>query len=172
MDTDFLLVCRMKNGDDAAIEAFVRKYYPLILQYCRFHIRDAEYGEDATQEVFVRFFRTLDQYQHYGKALNYLYVVASNICRDFYRKPEELPMDDLPEEPVYETEALELRMDVRLALERLPPELKEVTILFFFQEVKQRQNARTQGIGHPLDKYRIRRAKELLAGYLGKEEIL
>ena len=172
MDTDFLLVCRMKNGDDAAIEAFVRKYYPLILQYCRFHIRDAEYGEDATQEVFVRFFRTLDQYQHYGKALNYLYVVASNICRDFYRKPEELPMDDLPEEPVYETEALELRMDVRLALERLPPELKEVTILFFFQEVKQREIARILGIGLPLVKYRIRRAKELLAGYLGKEEIL
>ena len=172
MDTDFLLVCRMKNGDDAAIEAFVRKYYPLILQYCRFHIRDSEYGEDATQEVFVRFFRTLDQYQHYGKALNNLYVLASNICRDFYRKPEELPMDDLPEEPVYETEALELRMDVRLALERLPPELKEVTILFFFQEVKQREIARILGIGLPLVKYRIRRAKELLAGYLGKEEIL
>ena len=25
MDSDFLLICRMKNGDDAAIEAFVRK---------------------------------------------------------------------------------------------------------------------------------------------------
>ena len=170
MDQDFLLVGRMKNGDDAAIEEFVRKYYPVILQYCRFHIRDISYAEDATQEVFARFFGTLDHYQHYGKALNYLYVVAANICRDFYRKPEEIPMDDLPEEPVNETESLETRMDVYLALEKLPPDLKEVTILYFFQEVKQREIARILGISLPLVKYRIKRAKELLAGYLGKEE--
>ena len=170
MDTDFLLIGRMKSGDDGAIEEFVRKYYPSILQYCRFHIRDVSYAEDATQEVFVRFFGTLDRYQHYGKALNYLYVVAANICRDFYRKPEEIPMEKMPEEPVNAMESLALRMDVRLALEKFPPELKEVTILFFFQEVKQREIAKILGIGLPLVKYRIKRAKELLAGYLGKEE--
>lgn len=170
MDSDFLLICRMKSGDDTAIEEFVRKYYPAILQYCRFHTRDQEYAEDATQEVFARFFGTLDRYQHYGKALNYLYVVAANICRDFCRKSEEIPLDDLPEAAVNAMEPLELRLDVRLALEKLPTELKEVTILFFFQEVKQREIARILGISLPLVKYRIKRAKELLAGYLGKEE--
>lgn len=173
MDADFLLICRMKSGNDAAIEDFVRKYYPLILQYCRLHIWDKAYAEDATQEVFARFFRTLDRYQHYGKALNYLYVIAGNICRDFYRKPDEIPMnpmDERPEESLDVMESLEMRMDVWMALEKLPQELKEVTILFFFQEVKQREIARILGIGLPLVKYRIKRAKELLAGYLGKEE--
>lgn len=32
MDSDFLLIHRMKNGDDTAIETFVRKYYPVILR--------------------------------------------------------------------------------------------------------------------------------------------
>lgn len=172
MDSDFLLIHRMKNGDDTAIETFVRKFYPVILRYCHLHINDKSYEEDATQEVFARFFRTLNQYQHYGKAQNYLYVIAANICRDFYRKPDEVSIDELPEEPILEMEPLDLRFDVHSALEKLPPELREITILFFFQEVKQKEIARILGIGLPLVKYRIKRAKELLVGYLGKEELL
>ena len=171
MDADFLLIHRMKSGDDTAIETFVRKYYPVILRYCHLHIKDKSYAEDATQEVFSRFFRTLNQYQHYGKAQNYLYVIAGNICRDFYRKPSELSMEELTEYLVFEMEPLDLRLDVHMALEKLPPELREVTILFFFQEVKQKEIAKILGIGLPLVKYRIKRAKELLAGYLGKEEM-
>ena len=171
MDSDFLLIHRMKNGDDAAIETFVRKYYPTILRYCHLHVKDQSYAEDTTQEVFARFFRTLNQYQHYGKALNYLYVIAANICRDFYRKPQEISIEELPEEQMYEMPPLDLRMDIHLALEKLPSELREVTILFFFQEVKQKEIAKILGISLPLVKYRIKRAKELLAGYLGKEEL-
>ena len=171
MDSDFLLIHRMKNGDESAIDAFVRKYYPVILRYCHLHLSDKSYAEDATQEVFARFFRTLNQYQHYGKAQNYLYVIAANICRDFYRKPQEASIEELPEEPVCEIPPLDLRLDVHMALEKLPPELREVSILFFFQEVKQKEIAKILRISLPLVKYRIKRAKELLAGYLGKEEM-
>lgn len=170
MDADFLLIHRMKNGDDTAIEDFVRKYYPTILRYCHLHIKDQGYAEDATQEVFARFFRTLSTYRHYGKALNYLYVIAANICRDFHRKPEEVPIDDLAEQISATMEPMDLQMDVHMALNKLPQELREVTILFFFQEVKQKEIAKILGISLPLVKYRIKRSKELLAGYLGKEE--
>lgn len=171
MDSDFLLICRMKNGDDAAIEVFVRKYYPVLLQYCHFHIRNQADAEDAVQEVFARFFCTLSTYQHYGKAQNYLYVIAANLCRDSYRKPEELRVEELPEPMVEEIDPVNLRLDIREALEKLPPELREVTILFFFQEVKQREIAKILGISLPLVKYRIKQAKKLLAVYLGKEEM-
>ena len=171
MDNDFLLIHRMKKGDDAAIETFVRKHYPVILRYCHLHLSDKSYAEDATQEVFARFFRTLNQYQHYGKAQNYLYVIAANICRDFYRDPQEASIEELLEEPVSEMPPLDLRLDVHMALEKLPPELREVSILFFFQEIKQKEIAKILRISLPLVKYRIKRAKELLAGYLGKEEM-
>ena len=171
MDADFLLLHRMRNGDDKAIEDFVRKYYPVILRYCHLHIQDTGYAEDLTQETFVRFFRTFHQYQHYGKAANYLYVIAGNLCRDYHRKSSEIPMGELPEQPVYQMETLDLRIDIRLALEQLPPELHEVTILYFFQDIKQKEIAKILGIGLPLVKYRIKRAKELLAGYLGKDDL-
>lgn len=170
MDADFLLLHRMRHGDDQAIEDFVRKYYPMILRYCHLHIQDTGYAEDLTQETFVRFFRTLHHYQHYGKAANYLYVIAGNLCRDYHRKQEEIPVEELPEQPVYQMEDLDLRMDVHQALEQLPPELREVTILYFFQELKQKEIARILGISLPLVKYRIRRAKELLEQWIGKED--
>ena len=47
-------------------------------------------------------------------------------------------MEELPEQPVYQMETLDLRLDVHRALEQLPPELREVTILYFFQELKQK----------------------------------
>ncbi|MDE5597785.1 MAG: hypothetical protein K2J04_08125 [Lachnospiraceae bacterium] len=34
MQQDFLLVRKMQNGDEAAMDIFVQKYYPKILQYC------------------------------------------------------------------------------------------------------------------------------------------
>ena len=170
MDEDFLLLHRMRHGETQAIEDFVRKYYPMILRYCHLHIRDFGFAEDLTQETFARFFRSLGQYQHYGKAANYLYVIAGNLCRDYYKKPEAIPMEELPEQPVYQMETLDLRLDVHRALEQLPSELREVTILFFFQELKQKEIARILGIGLPLVKYRIRRAKELLEQLIGKED--
>ena len=170
MDADFILLHRMRNGDDQAIEDFVRKYYPMILRYCHLHIQDTCYAEDLTQETFARFFRTLNQYQHYGKVANYLYVIAGNLCRDHHKKPGEILMEELSEQPVYQIESLDLRLDIHRALEQLPPDLREVTILYFFQELKQKEIARILGIGLPLVKYRIRRAKELLAQWIGKED--
>ena len=170
MDSDFLFLHRMRHGDDQAIEDFVRKYYPRLLRYCQLHIQDLGYAEDMTQETFARFFCTLNQYQHYGKAANYLYVIAGNLCRDHHKKPEAIPMEELPEQPVYQTDTLDMRLDVHRALEQLPPELLEVTILYFFQELRQKEIARILGIGLPLVKYRVRRAKELLEQLIGKED--
>ncbi len=95
MDEDHLLIHRMKNGEEDAVEEFVRKYYPRILKYCQLHAGDFTYAEDLTQETFARFFRSFRQYRHYGKAANYLYVIAGNCCRDHLRKPREMPLEEI-----------------------------------------------------------------------------
>ena len=79
-------------------------------------------------------------------------------------------MEELPEQSIHQIEMLDLRLDVHQALAQLPPELREVTILYFFQELKQKEIARILGIGLPLVKYRIKRAKELLEQLIGKED--
>lgn len=171
MDEDSLLLRRMDRGEAAAIEEFVTKYYPLILRYCRFHLPDREEAEDITQEVFERFFSHLSDYRHRGKLANYLYVIAGNLCRDSLKKHRPIPLEELPEEPREQMPALDRKMDVRRALDGLPPELREAAVLYFYQELPQKSVASILGIGLPLAKYRIRRARELLALYLGKESL-
>lgn len=176
MDKDFLLVRKMKNGDEAAMEIFVRRYYPVILRYCRYHIAGSSgsmNAEDVAQETFERFFRSLTDYQHQGKAVHYLYVIAGNLCKDFYKKqagslttqyqiPEENPIG-----------SVDVKVDIERALERLPHELKQVIILHYFQGLKLKEIAGILNIGLPLVKYRIKKAKELLAKILaGGEEKL
>ncbi len=163
MGFDFLLMQRVKNGDGEAGEQFVKKYYPAIYQYCFLHIHDCHCAEDMAQETFTRFFESLHTYRDYGKAKNYLYCIAGNIIKNFYKKKKEVLLDEIPEMVDNGMEGIELRMDVEQALESLPDELREAAILFFFQELKQKEIAELLDIKLSLVKYRISRAKKLLS---------
>lgn len=185
MDQDFFLVKRMKLGDEKALESFVRKYYPAILSYCAYHTASKETAEDLAQETFEHFFRSLGSYSHRGKMANYLYVIAGNLCKNTYAKKGELlerhePLGD-PENPAgQETDApafefsrqSELRMDLEAAMRLLPDELKEVLILYYFQDRTQREICKILGIGLPLVKYRLKKAKEVLKNLLGEENYI
>ena len=167
MDADFWRIQRMKAGDEGAVDAFVRAHYPAILRYCR--LRAPDWAEDAAQETFVRFFESFERYRHCGRARNYLYVIAGNVCRDLRRRKRELPMEEVPLPPA-EDRGAELRVDLGRALERLAPELREAAVLYFAQGLKQREIARILGIGLPLVKYRVRRAREALIAELEGRE--
>lgn len=182
MDRDFILMQRIKSGRDDAVEEFVRKYYPVILKYCRYHTTDKDIAQDLTQETFEKFFASLSRYQHRGKAANYLYVIAGNLCRDSHRRHSEIPLEEreklseeygnLPgrgfaaSEEVNPMEAAEDRLLVEQALGHLPQELREVIILYYFQNLKLKEISQILQIGLPLVKYRMSRAKELLREYL------
>ena len=51
MDADFLLIRKMKQGEDDACDLFVQKYYPDILTYCSHHCPDKGYAEDRKSVV-------------------------------------------------------------------------------------------------------------------------
>lgn len=176
MDGDRPLIWKMKSGDEEAMERFVRKYYPAIWQYCRHHVSDRGYAEDLAQETFERFFRALGSYRHSGRALPYLYTIAGNLCRNFYEKKQETAVDfseegpgRLPEDGLEEDVCG--RLDMEHALAELEEELREVVILYYFQELKQKEIAEALQIGLPLVKYRLRRAKEELCRILKEEGV-
>lgn len=165
MDRDFLLVQKMRAGDEQAIEAFVKKYYPAILAYCRLHIGDPGDAQDLTQETFLRFFRTLSGYRHYKKAANYLYTIATNACKDYYKKRRDIPVEHLPERPDLKLQQTEDGIDLARAFSGLPDALYETAVLYFLQEQRQTDIARILGISLPLVKYRIRKAREYFEAY-------
>lgn len=94
MDADFLLIKRMKQGDEDAFDVFIRRYYGDILRYCAYRCANTGCAEDLTQETFVRFFEKLSDYRHMGKAKNYLYTIAGNLCRNEYKRQTGVPMEE------------------------------------------------------------------------------
>lgn len=167
---DFLLVKKVKNGDEQAGEQLIRKYYAAIYQYCFLHLCDRDLAEDMAQETFTRFFEALQTYTDYGKLKNYLYRIAGNIIKNYYKKKKELLVEEMSEIPGSDMRDAEIRMDIEQAIDRLPKELKEITILFFFQDLKQKDIAKLLDINLSLVKYRISRAKKLLSEYLEVRE--
>lgn len=166
MDFDFLLMQKVKNGNREASEQFIKKYYPVIYQYCFLHIHDCHNAEDMTQETFVRFFKSLQAYNERGKVKNYLYCIAGNIIKNYYKKKKDVLMKEMPEISDNCMKDIEIRLDIEQAIDSLPDELKEVTILYFFQDLKQREIAELLDIKLSLVKYRIGKARKRLAEYL------
>lgn len=171
MYSDLVLIRKMKQGDDAAFDIFVHKYYEKILLYCQYHCADREYAQDLTQETFVRFFTKLPTYHYRGKNLNFLYTIASNLCKDYLKKRKELSLQE--DQTTGENSGAERQMEdvvnrivVEQALERLPAELKETIILYYFKGLKLTEIAATLQIGLPLVKYRLKRAKKQLEEWL------
>ena len=176
MKSDFLLIREMKQGQEQAYDLFVRKYYEEILNYCLHHCHDQKYAEDLTQETFIRFFSKLSSYQYKGKTKNYLYKIAGNLCKDFYKKVKEIPVEE--ESPCWRLDDGGKVVDgiidkhiLEKAIGQLQPELYEIIVLYYFQELKQKEIANILQIGLPLVKYRIRSAKRQLEEILKKENL-
>ena len=70
-------------------------------------------------------------------------------------------------EPISQAET---KMDVYTALSRLSYELREATVLYFFQDRTQNEIAKILGISQTLVQRRLERAKEQLRVILEKEE--
>lgn len=174
MDSDFLIIRKMKQGEDKAFDLFVHKYYAEILSYCSYRCPTKECAEDITQETFVRFFTKLSGYHYKGKTKNYLYTIAGNLCKDYYKKVKEIPVEEISfsvKSEAFEQPMEEVcnRLTVEWALGQLPDELREVVILYYFQQMKLKEIGDILHIGTPLVKYRLRQARLQLETLLRRE---
>ena len=59
----------------------LEEQYDKIYRYCYFKVNRREIAEDITQETFLRFLEN-SNYANTGKAMQYLYTFARNLCVD------------------------------------------------------------------------------------------
>ena len=109
-----------------------------------------------------------------GKTRNYLYTIAGNLCRDYYKKAKESLLEEQSREiqnslQQSETEDILNKITIEAALRNLPDELREVIVLYYFQELKLAEISDALQIGLPLVKYRIKQAKMRLEKLLSEE---
>lgn len=161
---------KLKKGDNESINLLFDKYYDQVYGYCYRHVTHRETAQDLTQEVFLRVFRRIEDYREYGKFENYLYVVASNLCKDFYKKTKILALEEIEQE----VEELgfartEQAIGVQQALEKLPYLERELIYLRYYQELRIKDIAKIVNLTVSTAKYHLKRGQEQLAEYLREE---
>jgi len=155
------LVRHAQKGDKDALDKLVRKYYDRIYSFCYHHTNDREVAEDICQDTFVSMLEHMSEYKHYHKFLNYLYVIAGNKCRDFYKKKKPVYLDEVPEtvqQAGYQISELEENTVIKALVNNLPAELREVVILRFYMGLKYQDIAKILQISNSLVKYRVKKA--------------
>ena len=92
MNADFLLIQKMRMGDENAVDEFVEKHYPGIHKYCRMHVYDTHTAEDLTQETFLAAWRAIDRCPS-GFEKQWLARIAANKAKDYLRSAWERKMN-------------------------------------------------------------------------------
>lgn len=150
--------------DETTARRIVEECYGRVLAYCRRHAPDGTDPHDIAQETFLRLARSGET--DLDNPTAYLVAVARNLCADAYRshRVQTISLDEGPETADPRDEAADVELS--LALEKLPSELREAIELRFDQGLAVNEVARVLGVSRFAASRRLKRALALL-----KEEL-
>jgi RNA polymerase sigma-70 factor (ECF subfamily) len=145
------LVLDCIEGDIAAWETLIGDHRPAIFSLVARLLGPHE-AEDATQEVFLRAFRSLASFRGDSRLSTWLYRIAVNLCRDRARHSRRRPVTFSLDEPLLgeggevrwypadvaptldeHVQLCELKLRVEQALQNLPEVHRQVLVLHDMQ---------------------------------------
>lgn len=181
------LVRKCRAGDGAAWEDIVHTYSRRIYNLAYRFTSRADAAEDLTQEVFIRIYRSLEQYDaKQGDLQNWLMRLARNLIIDDYRKRQRTPhdnqADDLADHTYHlhtasrsvqqEMERRELGAQVQAGIDKLSPDLRTCVILRDIEELSYQEIVDLLEIPEGTVKSRINRGRIELARILRRMKVL
>jgi RNA polymerase sigma-70 factor (ECF subfamily) len=181
------LVRRCRSGDGAAWEEIVQTYSRRVYNLAYRFTSRADSAEDLTQDVFVRVYRSLEQYDaKQGDLQNWLMRLARNLVIDDYRKRQRAPQDeaadDLEEHKYHlrsagnsvqrEMERRELGAQVQAGIDKLSADLRTCVILRDIEELSYQEIVDLLKIPEGTVKSRINRGRIELAKILRRMRVV
>ena len=181
------LVRRCRAGNGAAWEEIVQTYSRRVYNLAYRFTSRADTAEDLTQDVFVRVYRSLEQYNpKQGDLQNWLMRLARNLIIDDYRKRQRAPQDEIAddlEDHKYhlrsagnsvqrEMERRELGAQVQAGIDKLSADLRTCVILRDIEELSYQEIVDLLGIPEGTVKSRINRGRIELAKILRRMRVV
>ncbi len=148
-DDDFRLVALAQQGKMEAYDALITRHRGRIFAMIRNMIHQEADAWDLSQEVFIKAWRALPQFEAKARFSTWLYRIAHNVVYDWLRKRKIESAGELNDE-IFEREQIdpgsfttpsggeapdatlalgELRVKIQIALAKLSPEHREVVLL-------------------------------------------
>ncbi|MGH8019213.1 MAG: RNA polymerase sigma factor, partial [Opitutaceae bacterium] len=81
----------VREGDQAASRALVEHLYPLVIRIVRAHLPRRVPEEDLVQEIYIKMFRRMDQYEGKVPFPNWVSRIAVTTCIDHLRAQKRRP---------------------------------------------------------------------------------
>lgn len=188
---DDLLIERIKNGDAAAYNDIVTRYYDRIYARVAQLLKNRQDAEEVTQDAFIRAHRGLDKFRGDASFSTWLYQIATNLAHNRYwywfrRKRDqsislEQPLSDdgeltlesvMPADGASPAEAAltqEFIDRVGECMGQLNEKHKEVLVLRNLKNLSYEEIADQLGISVGTVKSRIARARESLRVLMGSD---
>ncbi|MEJ7625181.1 MAG: sigma-70 family RNA polymerase sigma factor [Pyrinomonadaceae bacterium] len=181
------LVRRARSGDGAAWEDIVSAFSRRIFNLAYRFTSSVDGAEDLTQDVFIRVYKSLDQYDSkQGDLANWLMRLARNLIIDDYRHRQRNPqnsMADAVDDHSYHLRAVgtsahkdlerkELASQVQEGIDKLPEDLRTCVILRDIEELAYAEIVDVLKIPEGTVKSRINRGRIELAKILKRMRVV
>jgi RNA polymerase sigma-70 factor (ECF subfamily) len=85
------LVQKARNRDLEAFSRIVDAYQGRVMGFVRRMVPNGEDAADVTQEVFIRAFRSFENFDGRSSVRTWLFRIATNLCIDRSRKVDRIP---------------------------------------------------------------------------------
>jgi len=147
------------------ITNLIETYQLTLLRLCYAYLHDQALAEDAVQETFLKAYRKLNQFHGDANIKTWLSAIAINCCRDMSRGSwfrhidRSISVDHLP---VRSEETIPEYDSVTIEVMRLPIRLREVVLLYYFQDMNTNEIAETLRISQQAVSSRLLRARKKL----------
>jgi RNA polymerase sigma-70 factor (ECF subfamily) len=180
---DAVLVKRAVSGDEKAFKSIMKRYKNPVAQIIYKLVRDRSHLEDLTQEVFIKAFQHLGDFDYEHQFASWLFKITNNHCIDYIRKKrlrvysidDQVKTEDgeigyeIPDS-TYEPDLNLLREQksklIRSAIEALPKKYREVILLRHQEELSYEEIANETGLPVNTIKVQLFRARELMYKFL------
>lgn len=132
------------QGKESALAELIERHKDRVYTTIYMFVKDEILAEDLFQDTFIKVIETLRKGTYYedGKFLGWVLRIAHNLCVDYYRKTKRKPAilssqgDDIFKVLRFEDDNAETQLQkqqssqkIRLLIDQLPEEQKEVVIL-------------------------------------------
>ena len=142
-----------RSSHEAELAGLYGEYYDKISRYAAVHIGNRTDAEDIAGDVFLKALESLGSYKHRGIPMQaWLFKIAHNLVVDYLRKMSKRKTVDIDNVTVRSNDSPEVIAEVnievervKIAMEQLTREQREVLSLRFFGELTSKETASIMG---------------------------
>ncbi len=168
----------------AKYDLLINRHKNNIYGYALFMMKNKMDADDITQEVFIKIWQKIDQF-NFLSAKAWIYRTTHNLCIDYIRKHKNagnvfvysdemvsnLSADEYGRENPDNAAHINLMKDeLKVAIQRLPENLRSVLILYEIQNLKYREIEKVLDMPLNTVKVNLMRARKKLRMELNKYE--